>query len=89
MASRGAMPSCCSAHWTGACVALAAATASCGTACDCANDPCAEGPGGQPLDPGCDPCVAAVCALDTYCCNNDWDGICAGEVGTICGVQCN
>ena len=73
----------------GACAPLAEATTSCGTKVDCDNDACSEGPGGQPLAAGCDPCVAAVCGADPYCCNNDWDGICIGEVGTLCGVQCN
>lgn len=84
-----ALPTCCTGHWTAACVAKAVDTPSCKTSCDCAHDPCSAGPDGTPLDAGCDPCVAAVCAADTYCCNNDWDGICVGEVGTLCGVQCN
>ena len=31
--------------------------------------------------PGCtdDVCEASVCALDAFCCNNTWDGQCAGE----------
>ena len=31
--------------------------------------------------PGCDDptCEAIICALDPFCCNNTWDGICANE----------
>jgi hypothetical protein len=29
------------------------------------------------------PCQTAVCAADPFCCNNQWDGICAGSTATI------
>lgn len=83
------LPSCCTAHWTADCVTQAVATPSCATGCDCVHDPCVDGQQNEPLDAGCNPCVAAVCAADPYCCNNDWDGICVGEVGTLCGITCN
>ena len=39
--------------------------------------------------PGCNnaACEAAVCAIDPFCCNTSWDGICAGEAQAdpICG----
>ena len=37
--------------------------------------------------PGCsDPqCCAAVCAIDPFCCNNQWDAQCANEADTECG----
>lgn len=35
----------------------------------------AQGSPGFPSDPGCE---ASVCADDSWCCNNEWDGICAG-----------
>ena len=40
----------------------------------------------SPLSPGCDPsgCVSAVCGADIYCCDTDWDSICAGEVVDFC-----
>jgi hypothetical protein len=81
-----AMPSCCTTNWTTACVDLVKTTASCGTTCDCAHSPCQEG---DALVKGCNPCVDAVCAADEYCCDNSWDGYCVGEVGTMCGVDCN
>ena len=36
--------------------------------------------------PGCQngDCEAAVCAVDSFCCDFFWDGICAGEAEDIC-----
>ncbi len=36
--------------------------------------------------PGCDDatCCNTVCALDPFCCNNQWDGICSDEAATNC-----
>jgi len=38
--------------------------------------------------PGCDDasCEAAVCAVDPFCCNVSWDGICAAEAVDLCGI---
>jgi len=30
-------------------------------------------------------CCAQVCSLDPYCCDTQWDSICANEAATICG----
>ena len=38
-------------------------------------------PGG-PLAASMDPCVANICAVDGYCCNVYWDGICMNEVAS-------
>lgn len=38
----------------------------------CAGDPCTG-------------CCELVCGLDEYCCDTDWDGICAGEAMDLCG----
>jgi hypothetical protein len=37
--------------------------------------------------PGCEngQCEAAVCAVDPFCCNVAWDGLCAAEAADICG----
>lgn len=40
---------------------------------------------GLPQVNGCDPCVTSVCAVDAFCCSNSWDGICVGQVETVCG----
>lgn len=78
-----AMPACCTNGWTQACVDQAKTT--CNTQCNCAHSICTDG---DKLDPGCNPCAAAVCTVDDYCCNAGWDGICVGEVATICGIVC-
>jgi subtilisin family serine protease len=50
---------------------------------------------GAALAPGCDAppaassCVAAIGAVDPFCTTTAWDGICVGEVTTVCGKNCN
>ncbi|MCA9709244.1 MAG: hypothetical protein KDK70_25595 [Myxococcales bacterium] len=39
---------------------------------------------GMPQTLGCDPCVDQVCAADAFCCSNQWDSICVGEVESVC-----
>jgi hypothetical protein len=51
----------------------------------CGLDLCAEGPA---LESTCSPCVTTICATDALCCNNAWDFICVGRVGTDCGLVC-
>jgi hypothetical protein len=40
--------------------------------------------------PGCDDaaCTDAVCAIDPFCCDNSWDGICADEAVEFCPDIC-
>ncbi|MHC4429061.1 MAG: hypothetical protein ACYS0D_10750, partial [Planctomycetota bacterium] len=40
--------------------------------------------------PGCDDpdCEAIVCAIDPFCCDTEWDGICADEACELCGELC-
>ncbi len=40
--------------------------------------------------PGCDDaaCQATVCALDSFCCNTAWDGLCADAAIDLCGGLC-
>ncbi|MCA9291071.1 MAG: hypothetical protein KDA25_08080, partial [Phycisphaerales bacterium] len=54
-----------------------------GEACGPGSGPCGE-PNGTP---GCDDveCCEAVCAVDPFCCDTEWDGICAGEAADLCG----
>jgi hypothetical protein len=54
-------------------------------ACPCTHDVCSSGPA---LVPGCDPCVDQICAVDSFCCDVAWDGICVSEVASVCGQQC-
>ena len=58
----------------------------------CAHDLCETG---VALDPSCDPCVEVicddcdVCAVDAFCCENEWDVFCVEEVGIFCGIVCD
>ena len=57
----------------------------CVTIPDCVTDACGDCnvPGNGP---GCsDPeCEAIVCAVDPFCCNTQWDGLCVGEADELC-----
>lgn len=55
------------------------------SASTCAHATCEEG---APLDPACDPCVAAVCAVDPICCEASWDDACVKAVESVCGETC-
>lgn len=57
----------------------------------CAHDKCTKG---SALDPDCmdptgagDSCIAAICAVDPYCCCQQWDDVCVGAVTMYCGGQ--
>jgi hypothetical protein len=78
-------PFCCDVTWDGICASeaedicdpdlcIAIPTELCGD-CLIANG-----------TPGCQnaSCEAAVCAVDPFCCDVTWDGICAGEADAIC-----
>ncbi|NUN12242.1 MAG: CHRD domain-containing protein [Myxococcales bacterium] len=76
-------PFCCSTGWDNLCVAEA--SAGCNDVCDCpdfgAGDCCTalDTPGcGNPL------CQDCVCALDTFCCDVTWDGLCVAEAASNC-----
>ena len=75
--------SCCDNSWDAGCVAEAEAL--CATGCDCEHPVCETG---DALEADCDPCAAAICESDGYCCDQGWDGICRDEVATICGIVC-
>jgi serine protease len=51
----------------------------------CAHPICSTG---GALTATCDACVSRICAADSFCCSNSWDGICVGEVSSICGQTC-
>lgn len=40
---------------------------------------------GTALDPSCDDCAASVCALDSFCCENEWDEYCVEGAAETCG----
>jgi hypothetical protein len=54
----------------------------------CAHSPCQAG---GTLVPGCGPdaCIGWICNVDSYCCDVAWDGICVGEVGSVCQRRCD
>jgi hypothetical protein len=56
-----------------------------GAAGTCSHPICATG--GR-LTSTCDSCAAAICARDPYCCRNQWDSVCVGEVSSICHQSC-
>jgi hypothetical protein len=51
----------------------------------CAHPICTSG---TKLTSTCDPCATKICAQDSYCCSNQWDSVCVGEVASICGETC-
>lgn len=52
----------------------------------CAHDVCEEG---SNLDPTCeDSCVAEICEVDAFCCNNEWDNLCVDQVKSVCNRDC-
>ncbi len=52
-----------------------------GAAPPCFHLACAEG---EALAHGCDPCAAAVCEMDSFCCESSWDELCTWEAGVHC-----
>jgi hypothetical protein len=78
---------CCEGSYDELCVSIAEQSAACGCApaASCVHDVCAEG---DWLDPACDPCAAAVCEVDGFCCTTAWDGTCVGRVAELCGTTC-
>lgn len=74
---------CCGEVWDAFCESIA--EADCSLACPC-GDCCAE----QEV-PGCGvkTCQTCVCALDTTCCGDVWDGICADRAATECAGRCD
>lgn len=53
---------------------------------NCDHDVCTAG---DPLDPTCGSCAAAVCAADDFCCNNMWDAACVASVEEHCAAGCD
>jgi hypothetical protein len=66
-------------EWDALCLSKVMDTAmfpACTGVCGCVHDECATG---VKLDPVCSPCATAVCALDSYCCDNSWDALCVSK----------
>lgn len=76
-----AKPECCETAWTEECVAAMVDTTGacagvCAAASSCGHSECATG---AALSTSCSACAASVCGKDKYCCQDDWDFICAKE----------
>ena len=54
--------------------------------CQCYSGDCCQS---NPT-PGCDDpdITACVCEMDSFCCNNQWDGLCVSEAQEQCGADC-
>jgi hypothetical protein len=77
-------PFCCTTAWDSRCITES--TQLCGQECaECAHDLCDAG---GPLSTTCDPCVAAVCEQDAYCCATSWDERCVEATADVCGLSC-
>lgn len=78
----GADPFCCNNQWDGICGTAAITTPACLLCLSPANAVyCdeAQGNAGFPMHPACQ---TAICGADAFCCNNQWDGICANAAAT-------
>lgn len=87
----GLDPFCCDTAWDSFC--CFSVQAICGENCDAAggggsNCCCENGLSGGP---GCDDpnCEAAVCALDPFCCDTQWDQLCCEAAVQLCSDLCS
>jgi hypothetical protein len=77
---------CCFSAWDGICAGIALNNANAAGVCaGQTNCPGTAGGGSGPCctahtGTGCQnsACQTAICAIDAFCCNNQWDGVCAG-----------
>jgi hypothetical protein len=80
-------PSCCLSFWDSPCAsaALRLCPDLCGGVCGTGGD-CCSANGGL----GCnnDACCESVCAVDDFCCETEWDSLCAGEAARLCPALC-
>lgn len=78
-------PYCCDNDWDSICVGEAETMCSvCETTPpepSCEHDGCGTG---DALDPTCSDCAAKVCAADSFCCDSQWDGLCATQAQQVC-----
>jgi hypothetical protein len=43
---------------------------------------------GDKLPADCSPCAAAICQMDSYCCEQSFDGQCQATAAMLCGCSC-
>ncbi|MCH8150727.1 MAG: hypothetical protein IH987_22605 [Planctomycetes bacterium] len=77
--------SCCDVLWDDLCAKKADGIANGFDSCGPGNGSCTEDNG----TPGCDDtdCCQSVCEADPYCCQTDWDEVCAAAVPAACTVN--
>ena len=80
-------PYCCNTEWdqfcaNGAAELCPACAGGGGGGCGSGGDCCTANPG----TPGCadQTCCETVCAADAFCCDTEWDQICATQAATLC-----
>jgi len=74
---------CCDSSWDSLCVGEAAAIPACGCdPCETSSESCYV----PHSSPGCDDptCCAAICALDSFCCETSWDQLCKDAANELC-----
>jgi hypothetical protein len=79
---------CCETEWDGACVNLALEL------CGGKGGVCAPGAGDCSVPngtPGCEDvdCCELICGQDPFCCDTEWDQICADAANAQCGEPCD
>ena len=76
---------CCNSSWDSFCASQAIALCVNTCAGSLANDCCVAH-----ANPSCNEaaCCSAVCAIDSFCCTNSWDSICANRARVMCGQCC-
>ncbi|MCH8344112.1 MAG: hypothetical protein IH983_08990 [Planctomycetes bacterium] len=76
-------PACCFSQWDDLCVQLASKLCVQEPACGVAGTGDCSVANGSPF---CDDleCCETVCAVDTFCCDTEWDQICADEAAELC-----
>jgi hypothetical protein len=55
----------------------------------CDFDPCVAGPAPSAVCRDIDECVMTIEAIDPFCVNIQWDGLCASRAGEFCGDRCS
>ncbi len=83
-------PYCVQTKWDATCVGEVKSV--CGESCTaqpapapCAHDKCTTG---AKLSTGCDACVDKIIKADPYCGTTGWDGVCVGQVKSVCALSC-
>lgn len=79
-------PYCCDEEWDGLCASMAQSLCSCTDSCGApGTGSCCVANGTAGCEDG--PCCDAVCDLDPYCCDTEWDAQCAAEArGGACST---